>query len=131
MADAMLPSFPLSPVSWAAGALTGLVEPILSSYGLPLRLYTERDGTAGPGSPLGHAEMVRAPFRFVVSAPRRLPLSGLHHATKATLKGLGAWCFDVDMRLEESYAVTDRDNWLRTPWLRAQVPIRTLVELLF
>ncbi|MCP4805844.1 MAG: acetoacetate decarboxylase family protein [Proteobacteria bacterium] len=130
MADALLPTFPVNPVSWAAGALTGLVEPVLSTYGMPLRIYTERGGHNAPGSPLGHAEMVRAPFRFVISGTKELSLKGLHHATKPVLKGLGAWSFQVDMRLEESYAVNDRDNWLRTPWLRAQVPIRTLLELL-
>lgn len=127
MAEAMLPPVPVVPN--LAGLLAKAFQPVLTSFGFPMRIYTEREGRRSPMSPLGHAETVRAPTRFIIKGTRQLQLDSLHHATKPGLVGLGAWDLDVDMKLHEAYAVTDRSRALRTPWLRAQIPIRTLVEL--
>lgn len=116
------------------GALTPLIWPVLGPLGFPLRIFTEREGFShSPLTPLGNDELVRAPFRFVVKEPRSLNLQWVYDVNRLGLKALGAFEVEVDIELKESYAVRDRTGFLRflrNPWLAAQVPFRTLREIL-
>ena len=134
MTEAFLPGWAGRVPSGFMGLFTRLTGPVISRIGIPLRVFTERKSMdRSPMTPLGNNEMVRAPFRFTIKEARSLSLDWLYDVNRFSLKGIAAFEVEVDINLHESYAVRDRTGLfraLRNPWLAAQVPFRTFLELL-